>query len=216
MPLHDTTCQLCSRPATLHLVDDQSGDERIYCQTPDCIARRGGRHGPHPDAFRIKRWRLEPGNATSEMLAAPEDSDPHRQLRAEMCDCKILGGEGACRYYLSVLTGTDQFAAWSDDFENDVRRYVAERTSPGAGRLCDGYSVNFLSSFFRRAWERSQGRGQQRRMTKEERAIELLLTHPDWSDQRIADSVPTTIKQLQRWTDYKSLRSAPQKRETRT
>lgn len=56
-------------------------------------------------------------------------------------------------------------------------------------------------------FERSQG--MDRKLGKQVIAIELLLNHPDWSDERIAANVPTTMKQLRRMTDFNALRRVP-------
>ncbi len=129
-----------------------------------------------------------------------------------MCDDRLLGGEGECRYYLSILTQSDQFVAWSDDFVDNVQRYVVEMTCPEAVRFCDGFHyVQFLAGFFRVVMERIAGSSDSRRVSKEDRAIEMLMNHPDWTDQQIAEQLPTTVKQLQRWSNYRVLRAAPKR-----
>jgi hypothetical protein len=49
-------------------------------------------------------------------MTTAEDTAEHQFLREEMCDQQLLGGDGACRYYLSILTNIDHFALWSDEF----------------------------------------------------------------------------------------------------
>jgi hypothetical protein len=130
-----------------------------------------------------------------------------------MCDDGLLGDMGACQYYLSILTQSDQFVAWDDDFVNNVKRYVVKMTCPEAARFCGGpHCLQSLAGFFRVVTERVEGRSDGRRVSKEDRAIEMLLNHPDWTDQQIAERLPTTAKQLQRWSNYGALRAAPKKR----
>jgi hypothetical protein len=153
---------------------------------------------------------MPPDSELSRRLAAPRESREHQYLRLEMCDDRLLGGMGACQYYLSILTQSDQFVAWSDDFVNNVKRYVVKMTCPEAARFCTGIDgMQFLDGFFRVVMERIEGRSGSRRVTKEDRAIEMLMNHPDWSDQQIAKKLPTTAKQLKRWSNYKALRAAP-------
>ncbi len=201
----DTICEVCGAAATIHLADTQAGTEHLYC--PDHKpALAVGERSPR---LVIKRFRMPPDNPCSQRLAAPKDSPEHKSLRREICDLRLLGDEGACRYYLSIITDTDQFALWDDMFVNNVREYVVSRTCKAASRLCDNlHSLQFLAGFLRRACERCEGTYHDRRGTKQERAIELLLKHPDWSDEQIASHVPTTMKQLQRWIDFTGLRNA--------
>jgi hypothetical protein len=201
-------CQVCGAAATVHLLDEQDGSEHLYCSA----------HKPHlsigerQPRFVIKQWRMAPGGDLSRRLAAPRESPEHQYLRLEMCDDRLLGGMGACQYYLSILTQSDQFVAWSDDFVNNVKRYVVEMTCPEAARFCtDLHNMQFLAGFFRVVMERIEGSSGGRPVSKEDRAIEMLMNHPDWSDQQVAEQLPTTAKQLKRWSNYAALRAAPKR-----
>lgn len=139
-------------------------------------------------------------------MAAPEDSPEHESFRIEMCDLKLLGGEGACRYFLSKITGVDQFALWDDEFVENVREYLASETNGAASQFqIDAHAVQFVVPFLKRAFEDSR-RSASSILTKQDRAVELLLRNPRWTDQQIAASVPTTTKQLQRFTNYTALK----------
>ncbi len=200
-------CDICSAPAVAHIRNVSDMKEARYCQT----------HTPDlwPGKFSeliLLCHRLPPGNSLSRMLNAPLDSQEHQMLLEEMCKLRLLGADGACRYYLSVLTGIDHFALWNGEFLDNLREFVDAQTR-GATRAfrVDADTVEcfapLLKSTFMVAnshlgWE----------LTKEERAVELLLQNSKWSDARIAVDVPTTIKQLQHFTVYKLLRMARSRR----
>lgn len=211
-PEDNVLCQVCGASATVCLLDKQDGNEHRYCSVHKPPLPVGERH----PRLVIERWRLPPDNELSLCLAAPKESLAHQTFRSEMCDDELLGGEGACRYYLSVLTQSDQFVAWSDDFVNNVRRYLVETTCPEAAQFCaESNGIQFLVGFFRAVSERTEGKSASHRATREDRAIEMLLKHPDWTDQQIAKTVPTTVRQLQRWSNFKGLRAAPRRAERR-
>ena len=165
----------------------------------------------------VKRRRYLPfGNALSEKMALPKDSQEHQDFRWEMCDGRLIGREGAVRYYLSVITGRDQFVAWDDQFIRDVREFVVSQTSKSAAQFIDDiWSIGNLASFFRRACERLEGTYDERKVKKRDKAIDLLLAHPEWTDEEIAARVPTTVKQLQRSTEFTGLRAVPKRRMAR-
>jgi hypothetical protein len=185
------------------VLDTETGREFVYCREHEPPLPVGERS----PKLVIERWRMPPDSLVSQALASPKESAKHQSLRAEMCDCGLLGGDGACRYYLSIITGRDEFAAWSDEFADDAKKFVVSRTCPAASQFCNENSIQFLVGFFRAECERFEGTYGVRRITKMERAIELLLQHPEWTDERIASHVPTTVKQLQRCTDFKALRA---------
>lgn len=124
----------------------------------------------------------------------------------EMCEIYLLGGEGACRYYLSRLTNSDQFALWFDEFLANVREFVLAETKGAAATIpFEPWTVGCMVPLFRQAFEEAESPSAGKQ-TKQDRAVVLLLHHPEWSDQQIAEAVPTTMKQLQRNTKYTTLR----------
>ena len=125
-----------------------------------------------------------------------------------MCDLQLLGGEGACRYYLSMITNSDQFALWHDEFLENVQEFIIKQTNGAASRFSfDLNSVGLMAPFLKREFDNGQSNGNSK-TTKQDRAVELLLRHPFWSDEQIAESVPTTVKQLQRFTNYNALKAS--------
>jgi len=205
MPDKDQVCEICGATAAVQLLDRNDGSKHYFCSDHenDFLSPPGTRD----PRFVIERFRLPPGNVLSEHLAAIPTSPEHRMFRSEMCEYGMLGGDGACRYYLSILTNSDQFVAWSDEFVNNVKQYVVEMTCPEAAQFCtDLHSIQCLAGFFRVVMERIEGRYEGRNK-KQDLAIESLLLHPHWTDEEIAESVPTTVKQLRRFSDYKLLRS---------
>jgi hypothetical protein len=208
-PAH-ATCEICDAPATLHLDDSTTNTDHLFC-SEHSPALAVGERSPQ---WTIRHWRMAPGNHLSLGLAAPKDSQEHQRLYLDLCESGLLGGDGACRYYLSMITRIDQFVLWENEFSSNMREFVASKTCPAASVFCQTLnSIRSLATFMRRAYENSQGRGADRRVTKAEKALELLLRHPEWSDEEIAAQVPTTLKQLRRWTDYAGLRATCQ-RET--
>jgi hypothetical protein len=194
-------CDVCGNPAVVELFNTATGTNHLFCRAhePD---RKWGRD----QNWRTIRSRTKPGGGTSRMLAAAEDSEEHKSFRIEMCEMRLLGDEGACRYYLSKLTDLDQFALWSDEFCENMREYVVGLTNGGAAVFpFDLYTIGFMVSVLKHEFERSRSR-KSVTLSKREKAIVLLLRYPSWSDEQIANAIPTTIKQLQRNTEYTVLR----------
>ena len=207
----DATCDVCDEPAVIQYADPTTESEHNFCN----------KHRRNPEVERkavdwlVRRRRYLPlENNLSEKLALPAGSQKHQDFRWEMCEARLIGGDGAVRYYFSIISGRDQFIAWEDQFAHDVSEFVVARTSKAAGQFIDSdispHWVCCLTDFFRRAWEQHQGI--ETKITKRAKAVELLLTHPDWTDEQIAKSVPTTIGQLQRNSDYTGLRAVPIRR----
>ena len=150
-------------------------------------------------------------NWLSHMLTLPT-TDPKR-VRFEN-EIWLLGSYGECRYYLSVVTGVDQFDVTESPFRDNLQRFVVSRTGEGAHFFFqerEAYQVEFFYSVLRAAFEESRGIPPERKGSKQRRAIVTLLQHPDWSDAEIADAVGTTVEQLQRNTDFTALRSVPRR-----
>jgi hypothetical protein len=140
-------------------------------------------------------------------MACPSDSEEHRVFREEICELGLLGSEGACKYYLSIITGIDQFALWSDEFLNNLRDFVNSQAAGATAAFridadTEYVVVPLLKAEMRRVRPQLIGN----KPTKEERAIEMLFHNPGWSDYDVAKSVPTTVRQLQRFSTYKLLR----------
>jgi hypothetical protein len=204
-------CNECGSPAEVELTDTRTGNDCFLCREhkPDLWPGKN----PH---LALKRWRMGSENHLSRALVAPKDSREHKDLFWDLCEAGLLGRDGACRYYLSVITGIDQFPLWCDEFTSNVREFVISKTCPAASQFCqDLHSIQFLGGFLRRAWEDTDRSEHSRRISKAEKAVELLLHHPEWSDERIAAQVPTTLKQLQRFSDYGALRAIRQHQRKR-
>jgi hypothetical protein len=201
-------CEVCEDVATVHIVDTQVGTEHLYCPKHNPSLPVGERL----PRLAIKRWRIAPNNGCSQRLSAPKESAEHQALRYEICDLQTLGSDGACRYYLSLISGTDQFLAWNDQFLQNVEEYVISQTSKAASQFFDGHhTLTFFVSFLRRRCDRVE-RDYESALSKQENAVDLLLNHPDWTDEEIASRVGTTLKQLQRWRDYAGLRTMQKRR----
>lgn len=201
----DAICEVCGVPATIHLADTREQTEHLYCRQHE-PSRPVGASSPR---FAVKRWRMYPlENHCSKRLAASKESQSHQDLRWEMCEGQLLGREGACRYYLSMITGIDHFVLWDDEFVANVREFViAESSGAAACFTFDWSSVQQFWPYLKLAYERYEGSGKGQRIRKRDEAIEMLVNHPSWTDEEIAAKVPTTLKQLARNTDYSYLRS---------
>ena len=195
-------CDACDAPATVQLLDTTCNIERLYCRS-HCPDRTPGRN----PGLTMMRYRSPPDNPRSEMLAAAEASEKHQMLREHMCDLKLLGGEGACRYYLSLLTDSDQFVLWNDEFVDNMREFIVTRTDGAAECFSfDSSSVGYMAPFMKREYFKRKRITS--KLSKQERAVVLLLQNPMWSDEQIAEHVPTTTKQLSRNLDYVQLKRA--------
>ncbi|MBN8599828.1 MAG: hypothetical protein J0M26_02170 [Planctomycetes bacterium] len=194
-------CQLCDRPAIIELRDSIQALDALHCQVhkPDLWPRKL----PH---LSIRRFRSDPDSITCRLMEMPEDSPEHTSFREEVCDLLILGGEGACRYYLSKLTNSNQFALWNTEFEDNAYEYLLAATNGAAKSFEVHCNVGLLRAVFKLAFEGS--RQSRAATTKQERAVVLLVNHLTWSDDAIAEKVPTTVKQLKRNCDYNALRAS--------
>jgi len=196
-------CDACGAAATIHLRDEQSGNEYLYCKGHAPNLRPG--ENPH---LKIQRYRSPPGSPCSRMLAADENSSEHQFFKVDMCDLHMLGNEGACRYYLSKLTEIDHFALWSDEFLDNMREYIIEATNGAAACFpFDGNTITFMTSLLKQTYFSARS-DDKHKLTRREHAVVLLLHHPSWSDEQIAGQVPTTVKQLLRNPDYSVLKTA--------
>ena len=196
-------CHLCESDAVIELQDKFNDKKYLYCRAhkPDLWPGKQ----PH---LKILRYRPEPDSSMTRLLAMAESSPEHESFREEMCDLLILGGEGACRYYLSKLTGSDQFSLWDNEFLENVREYLTTSTDGAASIFSiDASNVGNLVAYFKYALATSRCPAEVT-PTPQERAVMLLLHHPTWSEEQIAQNVPTTVKQLKRNRDFVSLRSA--------
>jgi hypothetical protein len=196
------SCHLCDRPAIIELRDQLQARDVLYCKVHEPGLWPG--KSPH---LSIVRFRSEPDSNTFRLMEMPEDSPEHTSFREEMCDLLVLGAEGACRYYLSKLTNSNQFALWNNEFQDNAHEFLLTATN-GAIRSFDVHSnVGCFRAVFKFAFEESR-QSREQAITKQERAVVLLANHPTWSDDAIAKQVPTTVKQLKRITDYNALRAS--------
>jgi hypothetical protein len=196
-------CCSCNAPAVVELYDKSSNTLGLYCTAhkPDFWPGRN----PH---LVIERSRMELGNCLSQALAMAPESNEHRSLQKEMCISQLLGHEGACRYYISALTGIDHFALWSDEFVDNITEWIITETNGAANSYrFDEYTVGFMSPLLKAACQKRFPIFDIE-LTKSDLAVGLKIRNPNWSDEQIAAAVPTTIKQLQRWSDYKILGTA--------
>lgn len=115
------SCVTCGQMATKLVVDTLQNTEQYFCSA-DAPQSPTGELSPR---FRTKRSRLGPDNHLSRRLRAPQESEEHLWFR-------ILGSWAETRYYLSMITGIDQFEIWDDKFEQNLLEYVVSLTSPAA------------------------------------------------------------------------------------
>lgn len=194
-------CDACHQPAEIQLRDEVDSRVIAYCgiHKPDLWPGRNR-------SLTILRWRLPLDNSYSRHLACSFDSAEHQMFRTEMCDLCLLGADGASLYYLSVVTSIDHFALWSDEQLQNLREFADKATNGAA----NAYRIDLdtvcivlplLKSAFRERFPTVEVR-----FTKQDHAVELLFRNPALSDTQVAEQVPTTIKQLQRFTNYQHLR----------
>jgi hypothetical protein len=145
---------------------------------------------------------MEPGNFLSQAFAMPFESTEHETLYSEMCKLKLLGNEGACRYYISALTGVDHFALWFDEYVDNVSEWVLAETR-GAAKCFqfNSYTVPYMTPLLKAAYAQRHPESNVK-LSECDIAVGLRLRNPNWSDEQIAETVPTTVSQLRRWSDY--------------
>jgi hypothetical protein len=141
-------------------------------------------------------------------IALPEDD----QERVDFELGHWIGGDNiVCQWQLSVLTGRD---VWSMSRAGDWRAHktplldfcrarLPEASCDAIARLSgDRFARIYLQDLRRRAGCTIFGP-----LKKPDRAVILLLKNPDWTDEQIAKRLPTTLKQLRRFSTYNHLRS---------
>jgi hypothetical protein len=143
-------------------------------------------------------------NSLAEAFESPKDSPEHRRLRE---DSWLVGPEMECRYYLGMLSGRNEFRRSRDEFLDDLADFVASRTSAQAVMFCcTEHHCQFVVGFLRRLFERQEGCMPGRKETREQRAMEVLLKHPNWSDEQIVAEVGATVKSVKRWPVFRYAR----------
>jgi hypothetical protein len=140
-------------------------------------------------------------SAFSHYLKQPIDSPEHRQFRADLW---LGGSEFTCRYYLSLLVRRDLSDMPGSDFLSLLREYITDHTCAAAAQFCvtEGH-LQFVLPFLK-----LQCGDDTERLSKEERALVLLVQHPDWADDRIREAVGTTENAMKRWTTFNYARIA--------
>lgn len=143
------------------------------------------------------------GHWFTKYLKLPVDGPEHVALREQLW---IGGADQVSGYYLSMLTGRNQLSLTLARRWEEIRRFILKNSSPRAISILHEplnvatFSLPLLKQKFDAKF------GQTRRVGKEERALVLLLTHPDWSDERIRAELGTTLKQMNRWSLFKYAR----------
>jgi hypothetical protein len=142
-------------------------------------------------------------SAEARYLALPEN-DPER-IEVELR--QWLGGDDrVCQFQLSVLTSCDHLSKSLEDYKAALVAFCRARLPK---QSCDTIALASGADFARIYLEdlrRQAGSTIFGPLTKPHRAVILLLENPDWTDEQIAERVPTTLKQLARFSDYNYLR----------
>lgn len=136
-------------------------------------------------------------------LELPED-DPER---IEFERRQWIGGDDAvCRWQLTVLTGEDLWSKpWAEWWEYLIA-FLKKRLPPRSAAACRRYPDQFGRPYIENLRRQRDGERIVGPLTKQDRAFLLLLENPEWTDEQIAEMIPTTLKQLARFSDYKHLR----------
>lgn len=147
-------------------------------------------------------------NELSRRLAEPLDAPGHSELRTEMCDSRLLGRDGALRYFVSVLTGIDCLGHRSEELPSIVEKLAKDLIGEAAEHyVFNDESILWMGPLFESEYrKRYEGLGLERKWTKEDEAVVCRLRHPLLSDIEIAKLTPTTVKQLEDFSHYKYLR----------
>ena len=89
-----------------------------------------------------------------------------------------------------------------------AQEYIVAKTGPEAIPFCCMSGLQFVMPYLKREWEAVEGITGQRRISKEDQGMILLIEHPDWTDEQIRQAVKTTDKQMMRWSNFNAARSA--------
>lgn len=147
-------------------------------------------------------------DSISQMLFAPIDSDEHDDLRNYLCNFELLGRYGASQYFVSILTGANQFSLPPEEVDSAGLKML-DRLVPELREHLDlrRQWYEALRSLFEREYrQKYNSLGLTRKWIKEDEAICVLATHPKWSDEQVAEATPTAVKQLERFGWYGVLR----------
>ena len=126
----------------------------------------------------------------SEYLAKPKDSPEYIEFWEQLW---LAGTSHTCRYYLSIINERDYFDMTDDAFMAAIKEYIVGHTCPEAIQFCVGeYHLMFLEPFLRQQWELAEGNPNAKKLSREERALILLVHHPDWTDEKIRNVIGTT------------------------
>lgn len=202
MPHQDEIlCEQCDQPASKRLFNELEQKEHLFCNTHVQQIEWAGANSD----WSLKDWRFtNPENAFSLHLKALQDPARYSE---EIRYLQMAGGDAECDAYLSLLTNTDQFVLWGATQVETARRLVATNASESGSRICTSeYHVSLLRDYFRLLYHRQFQSPQNYPPLKQELALECLLKHPDWTNPQIAAAVPTTLKQLQRFSDFNAVR----------
>ncbi|PQO43632.1 hypothetical protein [Blastopirellula marina] len=202
-------CEVCQAAARVEVLVASTDAKHAYCDD----------HYDAPATFvsgdcRVVRSRLLANCAVNRAMAAPESSEEHQRLRRDLCETRHLGELGACRYYLSISTGSNQFTLWSDEFERNAREFVLAETSGAAEfvKQIESWALYLAVPLFKAAYLKVRT-GEMPRLSRPEEAVIALLRHPDCSDEQIAERIGTTVKQLRRNGNYSGLRTGMKRAE---
>jgi len=195
-------CDKCDALATAEFLNSELEVHQFFCKEhePACIPGKKSRST-------FLQGRLPPNNWLSKAMSAPRESAEHESFRFEMCDMHLLGSHGECSYYMSILTDVDHFALWTNELADNVREFVLGETAGAAESFrFDSYTVGFMVPLIKAAYNERIAK-KVVPLTKAEQAVIFLLRNPTCTDAEVASAVKTTIKQLNRFSSYKVLRT---------
>lgn len=136
-------------------------------------------------------------------LRLPEN-DPER---IEFESRQWIGGDDVvCRWQLSVLTQEDVWSVSFEQYQERLSKYLGQRLSPISVKACMRSGEAFARIYLEHLRRQRGNAPALESPNKEQQAVLLLLENPDLNDLDVAQRVPTTLKQLERFTTYGYLR----------
>ena len=134
-------------------------------------------------------------------LALPED-DPDR---IEFETSRWIGGDDVvCMWQLSVQLGRDCYNVSWDEYKATLVEFCRQRLSEASCAAIareQRFARIYLEDLRRQAGSTIFGP-----LRKSDQAVILLLENPDLNDEQIAELIPTTLKQLARFSTYNYLK----------
>jgi hypothetical protein len=94
----------------------------------------------------------------------------------------------------------------TDEFLESLQKYLRKNVSPESELVANLHDIQFIVSFIKYQCEKAEGIFNEKKLSKEDKGVAILLKNPYWSDERIRELLKTTEKQMRHWTNFNQIR----------